>query len=149
MSIWILLLIVVAAGMVGGFVNALMTENGFVLPKRETTDGGAILRPGFLGNVLIGGVAAGVSWGLYGPLANQVVFPPSAAATAEGGIALAALVGAVLVGVGGARWLTSEVDKKFLKAAATKAVQARDPHAAGMMADASPLGVFKIANEIR
>src|SRR2546423_1460047 len=108
MSIWILLLIIVGAGAIGGVVNAVMTENGFVLPKQEKVDSGTILRPGFLGNLIIGGVAAGVSWGLYGPLANKVVFPPSLVATGDTGIALATLVGAVLVGVGGARWLTNE-----------------------------------------
>jgi hypothetical protein len=45
------------AGAVGGVVNALMSDNGFVLPK--TAHG--IIRPGYLGNVLIGAVAAGIS----------------------------------------------------------------------------------------
>ena len=67
MAIWNLLLIICAAGAVGGIVNALMTDNGFVMPLRETTDGATIIRPGFFGNVVIGAVAAGISWGLYGP----------------------------------------------------------------------------------
>jgi len=34
---------------------------------------------------------------------------------------LASLVGAILTGVGGARWLTSELDKNLLRAAAAAA----------------------------
>ena len=149
MSIWILLLIIVGAGAIGGVVNALMTENGFVLPKEEKVDSGIIVRPGFLGNVIIGGVAAGVSWGLYGPLANKIVFPPSPVTPGDTGIALATLVGAVLVGVGGARWLTNEVDKKLLRAAATKAASAdHNPDAARKMASATPAGALKIARDM-
>lgn len=46
---------------------------------------------------------------------------PVTEAGAELGVTLASLVGAVLVGVGGARWLTNEVDKRLLKAAAAEA----------------------------
>jgi hypothetical protein len=38
-----------------------------------------------------------------------------------GGLSLSGLVGAVLVGVGGARWLTNEVDKRLLRLAGSKA----------------------------
>lgn len=150
MSIWILLLIIVGAGAVGGLVNAVMTSNGFVLPKSENTESGNILRPGFLGNVLIGGIAAGVSWGLYGPLANAVIFPTGAAKTTEVNIALATLVGAVVVGIGGARWLTNEVDKKLLKAAAAKAASSHhDPHAARKIALATPVEALNIAKGMK
>jgi hypothetical protein len=149
MSIWILLLIIVGAGAVGGLVNAVMTSNGFVLPKSEDTEGGTILRPGFLGNVLIGGIAAGVSWGLYGPLANAIIFPTGAVNTTGVNIALATLVGAVLVGIGGARWLTNEVDKKLLKAAAAKAASSpHSDHAAKKIALASPLDALNIAKSM-
>jgi len=36
-------------------------------------------------------------------------------------------VGAILIGVGGARWLTSEVDKNLLRAAAAEAAGAQPP----------------------
>lgn len=58
MMLW-MLLAVFAAGGVGGVVNALMTDNGFALPRFEqVTTGVNILRPGFVGNVIIGAVAA-------------------------------------------------------------------------------------------
>jgi hypothetical protein len=148
MSIWILLLIICVAGAVGGVVNALMTNNGFVMPQRESTDVGSILRPGFFGNIIIGAIAAGISWGLYGPLANNVVFGAAALTkNSEGaGISVSALVGAVLVGIGGARWLTNEVDKNLLKAAAAKAAGAHpDPKAGEKIAVARPVDALRIA----
>jgi hypothetical protein len=70
-SMWLILLYVFLAGAVGGAVNALMTDNGFILPKSEDVDGKTtLLRPGYLGNILIGAVGAVVSWGLYGPLSS-------------------------------------------------------------------------------
>lgn len=118
MNLWVLLGIVFGAGGVGGVVNALITENGFVLPRREWVNGVAVLRPGFLLNVFVGGVAGAVSWGLYGPFASRhVIGGPEAG---DLGLTLAALVGAVLVGVAGARWLTSEADRKKFAAASLR-----------------------------
>jgi hypothetical protein len=117
----LVLLYVFVAGAVGGVVNALLTDNGFVLPKTETSDKITIIRPGFSGNILIGGVAALISWGLYGPLAAINIMAGKAAVGEKLSLTLSALAGAVLVGVGGARWLTNEVDKKFLRATASAA----------------------------
>ena len=115
MSIWVLIVSVFGAGALGGVVNALTTENGFVLPRRELVNGVWVFRPGFLLNVFVGGIAGVVSWGLYGPLATRYVI--GGPDVGEGlGLTLTALTGAVLVGVAGARWLTSEAEKKALRA---------------------------------
>ena len=108
MTLWVLLAIVFVAGAVGGVINAWMSDNGFMLPRTEESGGNRFIRPGFLGNIITGGVAACVSWGLYGPFAAAYVVggPPSGAAGTELGLTLSSLVGALLVGVGGARWLT-------------------------------------------
>ena len=56
------------------------------------------------------------------------------------------LLGAVLVGIGGARWLTNEVDKKLLRAAGTEAAQANPtPNLARAFAAASPANALKMA----
>jgi hypothetical protein len=149
MSLWWILLVVCVAGAVGGVVNALMSDNGFVLPK--TADG--IIRPGYLGNVLIGAVAAGISWGMYGPLADYVIFgdaPTGAPSQSPPNLKVAALVGAVLVGVAGARWLSNEVDKKLLKAAASEAAGAKatDESTAKKMLTASPAHALDIAKSL-
>ncbi len=153
MSLWILLLIISAAGAIGGVVNAFMSNNGFVLPRAEQVDSASILRPGYLGNVLVGAVAAGISWGLYGPLANYFVAGAAEAIktnpTSGFGVTLSALVGAVLVGVGGARWLTNEVDKNLLRAAASTAASAPTaPEASHQIAIASPAEALKIAKNL-
>lgn len=124
---WLMIGLIIVAGAVGGAANALMTDNGFVFPITETTAGGMkILRPGVIGNLFTGAVAAVISWGLYGPLSAYLI-----AGTAEAlktnaspdkiGLSLASLVGALLVGLGGARWLSNEVDKSLLRAAAVDA----------------------------
>jgi hypothetical protein len=148
---WLLLLYVALAGGAGGVVNALMTDKGFLLPTKETVDTLTIFRPGWIGNVIIGALAAVISWGLYGPLASYTIAGTAAAVAASNssekiGLALSSLVGAALVGVAGARWLTNEVDKSLLRAAAVKAANAPgSPAVALQMAVATPLQALDIA----
>jgi hypothetical protein len=62
---------------------------------------------------------------------------------------LAGVAGAFLVGVGGSRVLTSEVDKKLLKlAASTAAGRKADPNRAAELAVRSPAEALKAANEL-
>ena len=70
---WSLLLYVAAAGGVGGIVNASMSDKGFKMPSVDKVDDIAILQPGWIGNMIVGAVAAAVSWGLYGPLASRFI----------------------------------------------------------------------------
>lgn len=150
----LMLFVVFAAGGLGGVVNALMTDNGFAIPRFEQAGNGArVLRPGFAGNVVIGAVAALVSWGLYGPLATYIVLGSEGAlktnTSATIGLSLASLVGAILIGIGGARWLTSEVDKNLLRAAATNAAgKAASPGASEQIAMASPAQALSITRDM-
>jgi hypothetical protein len=110
MSIWALLGVVVAAGALGGAINALMTDNGFRLPKWDEVGGARIWRPGWIANVVVGLSAAAVSWGLYGPYANDVLVGTQSSTTPQNFIlTLSSVVGAFLVGIGGSRYLTSQV----------------------------------------
>jgi hypothetical protein len=155
MSLWTLLLIICACGAIGGVVNALLTDNGFMGPRVEDVGGGAkVIRPGFLGNIFIGAIAASLSWGLYGPMASFFI-----AGTGEAlkqnpvgafGLTLSSLVGAVLVGIGGARWLTNEVDKDLLQAAASQAAAGEEsPEASQRIALATPAQALFIAKSLR
>jgi hypothetical protein len=68
---------------------------------------------------------------------------------ASASFTLASVVGAMLVGMGGARWLTNEVDKRLLRAATVAAASApAAPAAAQGMAAASPANVLTIAQRI-
>ena len=65
------------------------------------------------------------------------------------GLSLASLVGAVLIGVAGARWLTSEVDKNLLKAAAAQAAESQPSAGASQqIAMASPAQALNIAKNM-
>ncbi|OFV79477.1 MAG: hypothetical protein A2Y78_05035 [Acidobacteria bacterium RBG_13_68_16] len=148
MTLWVLLAIVFVAGAVGGVINAWMSDNGFMLPRTEESGGNRLIRPGFLGNIITGGISASVSWGLYGPFAAAYIVggPAPGAEGAALGLSLASLVGAVLVGVGGARWLTNEVDKKLLRAAGTAlASSPANPELAAKIGSASPAAVLQMA----
>lgn len=152
--IMLMMLVIFAAGAVGGIVNALMTDNGFLMPRQESVRDTTIYRPGFLGNLIIGGVGALVSWGLYGPLSAYQLFSTSAGLDATnwgtGGVSLASLVGAILIGVSGARWLTNEVDKTLLRAAAAEAANAKaSPNASQQIMMAPPAQALNIAKTIQ
>ena len=99
--------LVVVAGGIGGFFNALLTDRGLIFPKSEELDsGGRIWRPGWLGNVLVGALSAFINWGLYGQF------------TGAGSVGtLSIFVGALLIGLGGSRLLTREIEKKVNTAA--------------------------------
>jgi hypothetical protein len=122
MTLWILGVIIAGAGAVGGIVNALLTDNGFVLPQYVNAPPARVLRPGFLGNVVIGAAAAFVSWGLYGRWAGAAIAGGAANSNPTKFYeTLSGVTGALLAGIGGARVLTSEVDKQILRLTASKA----------------------------
>ena len=117
LRIWIMLLLICIAGAIGGFVNALLTD-GLIKPYKEQNGEIRVYQPGYIGNIVTGAIAAGVSWGLYGPVASFFIFNASNQEVVYQGMAgltLSSFVGAVLVGVGGAKWLTNEAEKKILK----------------------------------
>ncbi len=153
--IWWALLIVFGSGLLGGMINAVMTDNGFAMPMYDKSADPPILRPGYLGNMLIGGVAAAISWGLYGPAAAVALLPtvtgegPGVTATIASGSAsltLAGFVGGILVGIAGARWLSNEVDKNLLRAAGSQAALAkRNDDLAAKIALSTPADALKEA----
>jgi hypothetical protein len=110
MDPWICALLIATAGAVGGAVNALLSDNGsFALPRKEN----GVLCPGAVTNILIGAFAAFSSWAFYGSGASVELADKSTRAVIS--LRFSALAGAFLVGVAGAKWITNEVDKRFLK----------------------------------
>jgi hypothetical protein len=156
-SIWEIAGIVAAAGGVGGVVAALLSEDkGFVLPTRvnKTADGtsAGVIRPGFIGLVLIGAVAATVSWALYGPAADVALVTTASTTTSVGAtsLTLAAIGGAVLIGVGGSKWISGQVDKTLLRQTASVVAgkQPADAQAAHLIATAQPSLALKAAQDM-
>jgi hypothetical protein len=108
MQISLIALLVLACGGLGGLVNALLAGD-LHLPHREEN----IYSPGWIGNVVVGAVAALVFWGLYGPMAKVAVIGTTAPATSVA-FTIAELAGSVVTGIGGGRILSSEVERKAL-----------------------------------
>ena len=149
MFLWKYMAIIFAFGAIGGLTNALLSDNGFILPRKEEQNNTRIIRPGFLVNIFTGGIAALVSWGLYGPFAEVFIIggtiDPKVGIT---GLSLSSVIGALLVGVGGARWLTNEVDKKLLRAAASKAASGQPSNQKAIrISAATPAEALNIAAE--
>jgi hypothetical protein len=142
--------IVMFSGAIGGMVNALVSENGFVRPSEEAAGGVVIIRPGFAGNMLLGAVAAFISWGLYGAFSSVVIWGSlTGMGTADISVSIASVSGAILIGMGGARWLTNEVDKKLLRTAASIAAAAEPSFDDSQsIATASPAQAFQIAKKM-
>ena len=124
MNPWTCALFITLAGGIGGVINAFLTDNGFPLPRRES----GIWCPGAISHVLIGAFAAFASWSFYGSGASVDLAHESERTVLS--LKFSALAGALLVGVGGARWITNEVDKRLLKesvkVAAQKTLSAQD-----------------------
>ena len=125
MSIWVPLGVILMSGAIGGIINALFTDNGFIMPREEIADKVSILRPGVVGNVLLGSIAAFISWGLYGAYSGAIIFGSVAGQDAEVSLSLSTMSGAILIGIVGAKWLTNETDKRLLKTAAVTAASAK------------------------
>lgn len=144
MSIWPPLGIVAAVGLFGGLINSLLTDSGFKMPGYADANR-TIWAPGFFGNMVIGLTAAVVSWGLYGPAGGYIVYPH----TINKGsytLTLTGIFTALIISIGGARWLTSEVDKRLLRAAAVAAEQ--DPEKKQEIAAATPRQALNTAKDV-
>ena len=95
MNPWICASLISLFGGLGGVVNALLSDNGFGLPRKES----GVWCPGAISNILIGAFAAFSSWAFYGSgaaieLAGQTQTPRSVIS-----LRFSALAGAFLVGV--------------------------------------------------
>lgn len=145
-SLWKLLAVVCVAGAVGGIANAINSgDAGLVLPKSEN----GVVRLGFIGNIFMGAIAAGLTWGLYGTAKDAVIIGDKPAGPAPVySLSVAALIAAVAAGVAGARLVTSEVDKKFFqKAAIASATNPPDAEKAARIGAASPPEALRLALE--
>ena len=116
MSAWYCVILISSAGAVGGIINALLSgQRRVTMPSYQ--DG--VWCPGVLANVLIGAVAAVTSWALYG--SGAAIELAQTTLRSEISLKLPALAGALMVGMAGAKWLTSESDKGAWKESVNEA----------------------------
>ncbi len=143
-SVWEMFGVVAGAGAVGGVANALLSNNGFPIPKVSND----ILQLGIIGNVLLGAFGAAVTWGLYGPLKDAVLLGTAPAGQLPANLTVTAIVGAALAGAGGARVVTNEIDKRFYQStAAAAAQQSANPGLAAAIVTKSPAAALAQARQ--
>jgi hypothetical protein len=105
---WVCVLSVMLAGALGGLLNANISDNGFALPRRIR----GVWCPGAVWNVFVGALSAVTSWALYG---SGSAIEVAGTQREQISLKLGALAGALIVGMAGSKWLTSEVDKNLMK----------------------------------
>jgi hypothetical protein len=136
------LIAVAVCGALGGFANVFIGDSGLHLP---TIDQG-IFRPGYIGVVFVGLIAAVGAWlATQGSvLAGGLTLSPPVT------LRLSELSTAIVVGFGGARWFKSETETTiFRKTAAVAASKAADSDAAATIAAGSPIQALTAAYKMR
>lgn len=140
--------IILITGAFGGLINAVISDNGFVLPREETAESVNIIIPGVIANILIGAAAGFVFWGLTEANMMFIVYGPGKEG-AEITLTVYGVATALLAGIAGARYLTNEVDKRLLQAAAANAAASKQStEDSEKIANASPLQAFRIAKRM-
>ena len=112
MTLYGVLTSLLAAGMSGGFINAILVDRGLILPKIDRLPDQTILRLGFVGNMIVGGFAALMIGGLYGPLSAVEISGPLVAMH----LSFSSLAAGILTGAGGARVFSQEIEKRYTRA---------------------------------
>jgi len=116
--------------------------------KKVIKKSGPAVFGSYIFNVVSGALAAAVSWAAYGPYALEYVFggPQRQPDAPAYGLTLAALATAVVIGLGGPRWLTNERDKALLKQAADESAGTKaSPTKRKLMERADPKQQAQIA----
>ena len=127
-------------GGLGSLVNSFLGDSGWHVPMFDRDSD--VFRPGWLGNWLVGGLAAVASWGMANSmdlLDKNLRFQFTTAAVAN----------ALIIGFGGASWFKGQTEKTILqKTAAEAASKAADPAAASKIASSSPLEAVRTAKQM-
>lgn len=149
------------AGAVGGLIGQAISGPGLLLPHIKRTEGNGYLVPGFLGAMLGGILASIINWLVYGPFADTTVVggPEEAANAAASGANVAAtspeysitalmLGTSLLIGLVGARWLSTETEKRLFKATAEEAARKpADPQLADTIATSRGAAAYRAVME--
>jgi hypothetical protein len=132
------LIAVAVCGALGGFVNVFIGDSGLHLPTIEQ----GIFRPGYIGVVVVGLIAAVGAWLATQTSALTGNLTPNPPVT----LRLSELSTAIIVGFGGARWFKSEAETTiFRKTAAVAAGKSADNQAAATIAAGTPIEALNAA----
>jgi hypothetical protein len=135
------LLAVTICGAVGGFANVFIGDSGLHLPTMEQ----GVFRPGYIGVVFVGMVAAVGAW-----LATQnSILSGGLVVSPVPTLRLSELSTAIVVGFGGARWFKSETETTiFRRTAAVAASKSANSEAAATIAAGTPIEALAAANRM-
>jgi hypothetical protein len=103
------IILVVLLGALGGFANCLVAGE-FHLPYKDAKT--RVWKPGWIGTVLVGGIAAVLIWALYSPCASIDIIKGS---LKDVSITISQLFSSLVVGLGGGRILMDIAAKKSEK----------------------------------
>ena len=122
-------------GALGGLVKPFSGQAVFLMPQFSN----GVWVPGFLGALVVGAIAGGLYWLLYGP--DLQATPPRT--QQQIGIAVAS---AFLVGLSGAGWITSE-SNAYLSKATAKEVARDNPELVKKIDKANPVEALTAAKQ--
>ncbi len=163
---FLIFVIVLLAGMLGGFVNAVITGDGDILlpdwtPKPTQDSKGMMIRLGVVGNIIIGASAAVISFGLYSSFTTLPIISlgnitsivnQTAEAAGETGqtilFTLGDLTGSFLIGIGGSRWLTKERDSRINDTTFSLMNTLDDTERGEVLSESTPSNRFTRANKL-
>ncbi len=106
MSISQIIMLIAGFGAIGGIVNCAISGE-FSYPRFDAA--AKVWRPGWIGNVLVGAVAAVVVWGIYGPIAS---FDLVQGRMGDVHLTIAQLLTSLVIGLSGGKILTLMAEKK-------------------------------------
>ena len=131
--IWWIMFLVFVAGCLGGLVaglfspDATVTDHASAKPAhgRAKRMRGLLVQknpecqtlfPSVLGSLLLGGVAAVVFWGLYGPLSGVPIVGsvPASAVLLTPHLTVGQLAGSIIMGIGGPAFLQVEAQRRCI-----------------------------------
>jgi len=141
--------IIALSGAIGGAINAIISDNGFILPREENSQNASIIIPGVLTNILMGAASGFLYWALIEANSVFVIYGTATPGVDDMKITVYSIAMALLVGATGSKYLTNEIDKRLLKAAAVSAAASKSSaEDAQKMANATPIQAFRLARKM-
>jgi hypothetical protein len=111
MNVWEIIGLVAILGMAGGLTNCFLA-GGFTSPQSDTK--GKVWKPGWIENIVIGGIAAVVVWCFYGPASSYDLVKDG---VIDFHLPVAQIASSILVGISGAKILTTMAQRQAERAA--------------------------------
>ena len=111
MNVWEIIGLVAILGMAGGLTNCFLA-GGFTSPQSDTK--GKVWKPGWIANIVIGGIAAVVVWCFYGPASSYDLVKDG---VIDCHLPVAQIASSILVGISGAKILTTMAQRQAERAA--------------------------------